>query len=160
MRRLLLAVVAVTLLGALPFMITEPSAQQPGHVVAMPDTLKWVEPATLPGARLAVLQGDPSKEGLFVYRLKMPANYKVPPHLHKASENVTVLAGVFHIGLGEKFDQVSGQELPVGGFVSIPPNHAHFAWAGTQETLVQVHGVGPTDLRFVNPADDPRNKPK
>ena len=155
MRRLVLVAVTVALLGALPVL-----AQQPGHVVAMPDTLKWVEPPTLPGARLTVVQGDPSKDGLFVYRLKMPANYKVPPHLHKASENVTVLAGVFHIGLGEKFDQGSGQELPVGGFVSIPPNHAHFAWAGSQETVVQVHGVGPTDLRFVNPADDPRNKPK
>src|SRR2546425_13322483 len=42
----------------------------------------------------------------------MPANYKIPPHYHKASENVTVLAGVFHIGLGEEFDQGSGQELP------------------------------------------------
>jgi len=153
MRRLVLVAVTVALLGALPVL-----AQQPGHVVAMPDTLKWVEPPTLPGARLAVVQGDPSKDGLFVYRLKMPANYKVPPHLHKASENVTVLAGVFHIGLGEKFDQGSGQELPVGGFVSIPPNHAHFAWAGSQETVVQVHGVGPTDLTFVNPADDPRKK--
>jgi quercetin dioxygenase-like cupin family protein len=153
MRRLLLAAVVVTLLGALPIL-----AQQPGHVVAMPDTLKWVEPPTLPGARLAVVQGDPSKEGLFVYRIKMPASYKIPPHFHKASENVTVLAGVFHIGLGEKFDQGSGQELPVGGFVSIPPKHPHFAWAGKQETVVQVHGVGPTDLTFVNPADDPRTK--
>jgi hypothetical protein len=69
-----------------------------------------------------------------------------------------VLAGVFHIGVGEKFDQGSGHELPAGGFVSIPPNHAHYAWADGQETIVQVHGVGPTDLRFVNPVDDPRKK--
>ena len=154
MRRVVLAVVTVTLLGVLPVL-----AQHSGpHLVATPDTLKWNEPATLPGARLAVVQGDPSKEGLFVYRLKMPANYKIPPHFHKASENVTVLAGVFHIGVGEKFDQGSGQELPVGGFVAIPPKHPHFAWAGSQETVVQVHGVGPTDLTFVNPADDPRKK--
>ena len=104
------------------------------------------------------VQGDPSKEGPFVYRLKMPAGYKIPPHLHKASENVTVLSGAFSIGIGTQFDQGKGQELPVGGFVSIPPNHPHYAWAGVRETIVQVHGVGPTDLRFVNPADDPRNK--
>jgi hypothetical protein len=78
---------------------------------------------------------------------------------HKASENVTVLSGVFFIGLGEKFDQGSGKELPVGGFVAVPPRHLHFAWAGGQETVVQVHGVGPTDITFVNPADDPRKKP-
>jgi uncharacterized RmlC-like cupin family protein len=133
-------------------------AQEHAHTVAMPETLKWVEPATLPGARLAVVQGDPSKEGLFVYWLKMPAGYRIPAHLHKASENVTVLSGVFFIGVGAKFDQGKGQELPVAGFASIPPNHPHFAWVGGQETVVQVHGVGPTDLRFVNPEDDPRQK--
>jgi quercetin dioxygenase-like cupin family protein len=134
-------------------------AQAPDvHTTLMPDTLKWVEPAVLPGSKLAVLQGDPAKEGLFVYRFKFPANFKVPPHFHKAGENVTVLTGTFFVGLGEKFDRGSGQELPVGGFIAIPPKHPHFAWAGPEETIVQVHGIGPTDITFVNPADDPRKK--
>jgi len=121
---------------------------------------KWVDsPPSLPkGAKIAVLEGDPGKEGPFVYRVKMPANYKIAPHYHKATENVTVLSGVFFIGMGEKFDQGSGKELPIGGFVSVPPTHRHFAWAGGEETLIQVHGVGPTDITFVNPADDPRKK--
>jgi quercetin dioxygenase-like cupin family protein len=157
MRRVILAVpilaVLVAILVALPVL-----AQQHTHTVSMPETLKWVEPPVLPGARLAVVQGDPTKEGLFVYRLRMPANYKIPPHYHKAAENVTVLSGVFYIGVGEKFDPKAGHELPVGGFAAIPPDHAHFAWAGGQETVVQVHGVGPSDLRFVDPADDPRKK--
>jgi quercetin dioxygenase-like cupin family protein len=155
MRRLhiVFAILMLAVLAALGV-----QAQEHAHTVAMPDTLKWAEPATLPGARLAVVQGDPSKDGLFVYRLKMPAGYRIPPHLHKASENVTVLSGVFSIGVGEKFDQGKGQELPVGGFVSVPPNHPHYAWVGGTETVVQVHGVGPTDLRFVNPEDDPRKK--
>ena len=150
------AVIAVN--GAAPVLGQQAAGQHAAHEMSTPDTLKWAEPAVLPGARLAVVQGDPSKEGLFVYRIKMPANYKIPPHVHKASENVTVLAGTFYMGVGEKFDQGSGQELPVGGFASIPANHPHYAWAGAQETLVQVHGVGPSDLRFVNAADDPRQK--
>ena len=112
----------------------------------------------LPYQPIGFLDDDPSKEGLFVYRLKMPAGYRIPPHLHKASENVTVLSGLFFIGSGEKLDPARGQELPVGAFVSVPPNHPHYAWAGDTETVVQVHGVGPTDLRFVNPEDDPRRK--
>ena len=80
MHRITVAILMLAALTAAPVL-----AQQHGHVVAMPDTLKWVEPATLPGTRLAVLQGDPSKEGLFVYRLTMPAQYKIPPHFHKAS---------------------------------------------------------------------------
>jgi len=75
-----------------------------------------------------------------------------------ASENVTVLAGTFSVGMGKEFDSKKGQELPIGGFFSVPPQHPHYAWAGAQETVVQVHGVGPTDLTFVNPTDDPRKK--
>jgi quercetin dioxygenase-like cupin family protein len=153
MRRIVAVFLMLTGLIALPA-----QAQQHGHIVALPESLTWVEPAPLPGARLAVVQGDPSKEGLFVYRLKMPAGYRIPPHLHKASENVTVLSGVFFIGLGEKLDQSKGQELPVGAFFSVPPDHPHYAWVGGTETVVQVHGVGPTDLRFVNLEDDPRKK--
>ena len=153
MRRMSI-VTLVLLLAVVPVQ----AQQQDGHTIHMPDSLKWVEPAVLPGVKLALIQGDPVKEGLFVYRFKFPANYKVPPHFHKAGENVTVLSGTFFIGLGEKFDQGSGQELPVGGFVAIPPKHPHFAWAGSQETIVQVHGIGPTDITFVNPADDPRKK--
>ena len=147
----------VTLLFALAVVPVQ-AQQHDGHVIHMPDALKWVEPAVLPGVKMALIQGDPSKEGLFVYRFKFPANHKVPAHFHKAGENVTVLSGTFFIGLGEKFDQGSGKELPAGGFVAIPPNHPHFAWAGPQETIVQVHGIGPTDITFVNPADDPRKK--
>jgi uncharacterized RmlC-like cupin family protein len=148
----------LTILIALLISVTSAPAQQGQHLIVTPDTLKWVDPPTFPGAKLAIVQGDPSKDGLFVYRVKLPANYKIAPHFHKASENVTVLSGVFFIGMGEKLDQGSGTELPVGGFVAIPPMHRHFAWAGGQETLIQVHGVGPTDITFVNPADDPRKK--
>lgn len=152
--RILLTVLIALLVGV----TSAPAQQAQQHLIVTSAALKWVDPPTFPGAKLATVHGDPSKEGLFVYRVKFPANYKVAPHFHKASENVTVLSGVFFIGMGDKFDQGSGKELPVGGFVSIPPTHRHFAWAGGQETLVQVHGVGPTDITFVNPADDPRKK--
>lgn len=69
-----------------------------------------------------------------------------------------MLSGVFFIGVGEKFDPRAGEGLPAGGFVAIPPSHPHYVWAGEQETIVQVHGVGPTDLTFLNPADDSRKK--
>jgi len=153
MTRIIVVILAVVLVCALPVV-----AQHGQHHVAMPDTLKWVDPPTFPGAKLAVVHGDPGKEGLFVYRVKFPANYKVAPHMHKASENVTVLSGIFFVGAGEKFDQGAAKELPTGAFVSIPAEQPHFAWAGKEETLVQVHGVGPTDIRFINPADDPRKK--
>ena len=154
MRRIVLTSIAL-LLAVLPVQAQQP----PGHSMTTPDALKWVDPPSLPpGVKLAILQGDPGKEGLFVYRLKLPAGYKVPPHFHKSGENVTVLSGVLFFAAGEKFDQGAGKELAAGSFVIMPATHPHFAWAGAQETLVQVHGVGPTDITYVNPADDPRKK--
>ena len=152
MRRFVLTVLLVLFVGVMPGL-----AQQ-SHVLVTPDALKWVDPPTFPGAKLAIVQGDPGKEGLFVYRVKFPANFKIAPHFHRAGENVTVLSGVFNVGMGEVFDQKAGKEMPVGSFVAIPATHRHFARAGAQETEVQVHGVGPTDITFVNAADDPRKK--
>ena len=46
--------------------------------------IKW-EPAPnfVPkGAQIAVLSGDPSKDGPYVVRLKLPAGYKIPAHNH------------------------------------------------------------------------------
>ena len=154
MPRLLFLIALALVLVAPPSL-----AQAPMHTVTMPDTLKWVEPPTLPsGARLAIVQGNPGMDGPFTYRVKVPANYKVPPHFHKAIENVTVLSGTFYLGVGPKFDAGAGQAIPAGGFASVLATHPHYAWTTTEEALIQVHGIGPTDITYVNPMDDPRKK--
>src|SRR5215468_7955604 len=129
MHRIIAAVLVLLAFVAVPVL-----AEEQAQTLAGPDTLKWVEPPTLPGAQLAVVQGDPSKAGPFTYRIKMPAGYKIPAHSHKARENVTVLSGVFSVGFGEKFDQGKGQALQAGGFVSVPAQRPHYGWAGGQET--------------------------
>jgi quercetin dioxygenase-like cupin family protein len=125
-------------------------------VVLNADNLKWGDaPPQLPkGAKLAVVSGDPGGNGPFVVRVMFPANYKVAPHNHAKAENVTVLSGNFHIGMGDKFDQSKGQELKAGGFVQAPAGMNHYAWS-TSETVIQIHGEGPFALNYVNPADDP-----
>jgi hypothetical protein len=66
--------------------------------------LKWgpAPPALPKGAEITVLSGDPSKDGPYVLRLKMPSGYKVPAHNHPSTENLTVVSGNFHIGMGDK----------------------------------------------------------
>ena len=106
------------------------------------------------GAEFAVLQGDPSKPDEFTVRLRFPNGYKIPPHTHPTVENVTVLKGTFLAGMGEQFVEANLKEFGRDGFASIPANHAHYAMARGQ-TIVQVHGLGPFVLTYVNPADDP-----
>lgn len=99
-------------------------------------------PALPAGAQQSVLFGDPSKDGAYVARVTFPAGYKVAPHTHPADENVTVISGMFHVGIGDTFDESKGHAVKPGGFLQVPKGLQHFAWA-SQETVIQVHGVGP-----------------
>jgi quercetin dioxygenase-like cupin family protein len=103
---------------------------------------------------LAVLEGDPSKAGPFTMRLAMPAGYRIIPHFHEADEHVTVISGAFQVGMGETFDEGKLSTLPPGTFGVIPPGMRHFARAD-KATVIQLHGVGPWELTYVNPADQP-----
>lgn len=123
----------------------------------LPANATWAPLPVFPGAKIAALHGNPAQPGPFVYRVSFPADFKVPAHSHPAAENVTVLSGVFHLGMGDKLDPGKGERLTAGGFISIPPEHRHYAWT-TSETVIQVHGVGPTGITFVNAADDPRRR--
>jgi quercetin dioxygenase-like cupin family protein len=123
--------------------------------------IKWQEgPPSLPkGAMVAVLEGDPNKEGPFVFRVKLPDGYRIPPHTHPKTERVTVIAGTFNIGMGDKFDDKAGKAMPAGTYGHWAAGMKHFVWA-KGETILQFHGMGPWSLQYVNPADDPRNQKK
>jgi len=137
------------------------SATSEQHVVLNPADLKWGDapPGLPPGAKLAVLAGDPNKKGLFTVRLQTPAGYKVPPHTHPTAEHITVISGTFNIGTGDKFDEAAGKELGAGGYLVMPAGMKHYAWTPA-EAIIQVHGMGPFVIKYVNPADDPRNAKK
>src|ERR1051325_11717787 len=130
------------------------------HVAVKPADLKWgPAPPGLPaGGQIAVLVGDPSKAGApYVIRAKVPDGYKVPPHRHPHAENVTVLQGTLIIGRGKMIDAKHEATLPVGSFMHMPKEMPHYAIA-KGEQILQIHGIGPFDISYVNPSDDPRNK--
>lgn len=135
------------------------SAEQ--HVLLNPGDLKWgdVPPGLPPGAKMAFLTGDPTKKGMFTVRMQAPAGYKIPPHSHPTAENITVISGTFSVGTGDKFEETAGKQLEAGGFVVLPAGMNHYAWSNG-ETIIQIHGKGPFQIKYVNPADDPRNAKK
>jgi len=125
----------------------------------LPLGVQWAAapPSLPPGARAAVIDGDPTKEGLFTMRLWLPNDYRIPPHSHPAYEHITVISGVFNVGMGNTFTMAGVDELRQGAFKVIAPGMAHFAHAAG-ETVLQLHAIGPWRLVYVNPADDPRNR--
>jgi quercetin dioxygenase-like cupin family protein len=153
MRYALLLLATTLPLGALA--AQSPSAPPQAHVFT-PEQMKWgPAPAVLPaGARLAVLEGDPSKAGPYTMRLAMPAGYRIPPHFHHVDERVTVISGAFQVGMGDRFDEAKLTTLPPGAFGVLPPGMRHFARAD-KATIIQLNGEGPWGLTYVNPADQP-----
>jgi hypothetical protein len=148
---------AAAALIVLAFCAVPAFAAEEHHTMVPAEKVSWSPgPPTLPtGAQLAVLFGSPAEEGPFVIRLKFPAGYDVPPHWHSKDEHLTVLAGAFGMGTGEVLDRDAAPLLAAGSFVGIPARMPHYAWTD-QETVVQINGMGPFDITYVNPKDDPR----
>lgn len=145
------AVVVFALLYAHPAIAAD------DHKVLTPDDVKWgPAPASIPkGAEAAVIYGDPSKEGQFAMRLKLPTGFHIPPHTHPKPEIVTVLSGVLLLGDGAAADQGKTKALPAGSFFAMSPGMQHYVYTD-QETVLQLNSVGPWALTYVNAQDDPR----
>jgi quercetin dioxygenase-like cupin family protein len=157
-------VVAVLLVLAALYWLSSPAHSQRSteavatgkHTAMSPAEMKWGEapPVFRKGARMAVLYGEPDKDGaLYVVQLRAPAGYKIMPHFHPRDENVTVINGAFGVGMGDTFEP-NIKALPVGSFFSMPAGMHHFAMCPS-ECTVQVTGIGPFKLTYVNPSDDP-----
>jgi quercetin dioxygenase-like cupin family protein len=133
-------------------------AQSSDHQMISPGDLKWTDvPSLPPGAKIAVIEGPLNEAVPFTFRLKFPANYQIPAHWHPAVERVTVLSGTFNMGVGDKLDTQKSMPLSPGSMMIMQPKTNHFAWT-KEDVEVQLSGVGPWGITYVNPADDPRKK--
>jgi quercetin dioxygenase-like cupin family protein len=149
---------ALLLSASLLLMSGAAMAEDTRHTnVIMPDALTWTNNPALPkDVQIAVLVGDPTKSGeTVVIRLKFPPNFVMPPHTHPYSEVVTVISGQIGTNSGEKPEK-RGDLLKPGSMWVYPAKHAHFAWTGPEEAVLQVQFTGPGGIEYVNPADDPR----
>ena len=149
----LTSLVAGVTLGALA--VAQTGA--PGVVAMAPGEMKWTTQGGLaaPGMEQLNLVGDPAKPGPYTLRLKFPKGFKIMPHMHPDSREVTILSGTFATGYGEKFDAANLKILPAGSFYSEPADIPHYIEI-KEDVVLQVSGMGPSNRRFVNSPDDPK----
>lgn len=155
-RRVLMSLAVSTLPIALP---AECQVDPPIFTPLLPDQLAWTPgKSTPPGGQSAVIYGNAAKPGLFIVRFKQPADYKVPPHRHPEERVYTVMSGTFYIGFGDQFDPSRLKAYPPGAVFVVPANASHFHWMRSGEAVVQITGVGPSGIDYVEASDDPRKR--
>jgi hypothetical protein len=132
--------------------------QGDGHIIMNAKELEWSPVGSMaPGAGIAVIEGDLSKEAPFTFRLRLPADYRLAPHKHPAYERVTVLSGTLYFAHGGEFDPGKTTALEAGGMAIMSPGEPMFGYT-KEETVIQVHGTGPWGIEYIDPKDDPRKQ--
>ncbi len=128
-------------------------------IIVKPAEVEWKDgPASFEeGSQMAVIEGDPAEEGFFNLKLKMPDGFRISPHWHPRVERVTVISGTFLLGHGENFNREAAERLEAGSYFSMPPEMVHYA-VTEGETIVQLTTIGPWDIIYINPEDDPRKR--
>lgn len=58
----------------------------------------------------------------FTFRLKIPADCKIPPHWHPAIEHVTVISGTLNMGTGDVLDTSKTLPLKPGSIFIVQPS--------------------------------------
>ena len=144
--------------GAIP----AASAQETGSgmTTIVPGDKQWEKNKVMPyGMRIMYLHGDPSQPGPYVFRIRVPTGYKIPPVKYPDDRITTVLKGKMWNAEGERYDPMKMQEWEAGTMFVTPANTPHYQWART-ELILQVVGFGPVDdpVTYINPDDDPRQQ--
>ena len=114
------------------------------------DKLQWKDYPGLPGVTFTVIDGDPSKSGIYTIRAKFAPHTMSQPHWHPETRYVTVIKGTWWTGAGPKFDPGNTVPVRTGGFAVHTPKEIHYDGAKDEEVIVQISGVGPSGTIPVN----------
>jgi len=129
------------------------------YTAVMQKDIKWQDaPSIGPGAKTAVIDGDPKSSGPFVMRLLVPPNTTIKVHTHPANENVTILSGTFYFAAGDKLDPKAAKAFSPGSYFSIAQGKPMFAYTKDKEAVVQIHGTGPWGITYLESKDSPAKK--
>lgn len=136
-----------------------PAADEPapGAVVMNAKSIHWAAaPPSLPkGAKVAVLYGNPSATGRYVMRIWLPAKYHIPLHYHSTPEQVTVISGTLYVADDATYSKKYAHAVSAGGFAFLPASAHQFVFT-KKAAVVEIHGAGPFEVKYVDPNDDPQ----
>jgi quercetin dioxygenase-like cupin family protein len=124
-----------------------------GFVRVTPDEVQWKELPGYGGVQYALIEGDPSKEGIYVVRVKFPPGLMTRPHYHPDDRHAIVIQGTWYTGTGDTFDPDNTMGLKPGSYMKHPAKGHHFDGAKDEEVILQLIGYGPSGTTWLKPAD-------
>ena len=149
--------VAVALACGLTLCIQHTAAQHGReHTMLDPAELVWNDFPSLPGVKIALIEGPLDRPVPIMFRLKFPAKFKVPSYWQSGIEHITVISGTLHLGVGSDTDLSQTRSLGLGSLAIMQPRIPHYMWSN-EETIAQVHSTGPWSMHYVA---DGRDKDK
>ena len=116
-----------------------------------PEQLKWNDEPDGLGFKQAIVEGDPTKPGLYVIQVKFPPGVMSRPHSHREDRYATVLKGTWYTGEGNEFAPDKTVPLKPGSFMKHPAGVNHFDGAKNEEVILQLVGIGPSQTTRVKP---------
>ena len=129
----------------------QPDAQ--GFLRVSPEQVKWTTNPKELGVQRAVIQGDQSKPGIYVVRIKFPPGVMSRPHIHKEDRHAIVIQGTWYTGTGNDFAPEKTVGLKPGSYMLHPGGELHFDGAKDEEVILQLIGYGPTSTTYFKPED-------
>lgn len=135
------------LVGPAAFGVTD----EKGFVRIGPEEVQWKEPPFGLGVQIAIIEGDPSKPGIYVQRVKFPPGLFSRPHFHPEDRHVVVLKGTWYTGTGDTFDPSKAIPLKAGSYMKHPAGAVHWDGAKDEEVILQIVGYGPSGTTPIRP---------
>ena len=125
--------------------------------IAREADIKLAPSPRVPGIAQSILSGDPKVPGqVYVVRNRFSPGTFSPPHFHPETRYIVVLKGTWWVGSGPKFDKDATTPVPAGSFVVHHPNQIHWDGAKDEEAIVQITGIGPSGITFVDESGQPK----
>jgi quercetin dioxygenase-like cupin family protein len=125
------------------------AASSAAFIHLTPEQVPFKHPA---GLEQVILFGNPDQPGIYVVRYRFPPGMHSNPHYHSQDRQITVIKGVWYMGMGEKAELETAVPMPAGSYAFHPAGAVHWDGAGPgEETIVQVIGMGPVKTVPIDP---------
>lgn len=144
--------VSSALLAGLVVLLTPGRAAEPDPkaiTYTLPDKIDWNKG---PNNDTAILQGDPSKPGLYIQLIRWHAGNMSRPHTHPNDRYIYVISGTWWMGWGPKFDPGSTFPVKAGTYVVHHAGELHYDGAKDGDCVLYIVGMGPVNTPQVGAA--------